>query len=175
MLVTTSMNILDSLSPNAANRAPTGMSEYIMYINSGPRPSQAQLDALIQNLGNESMYNWSVAALVTQLAGKTVISMMNVNPYLPIEWDADRVAFKFSALQDQAASQFDDAPTWGILGFWPRYVSGQHSNWQLRSMLYFTIGDQNSGEDMLIQGGVIPKGTMWKPNDIVLTLTGAVK
>lgn len=175
MLVTTSMNVLDSLSPNAVNRAPTGMSEYIMSINSGPRPSQAQLDALIQNLGTESMYNWNVPTLVTQLTGKTIISMMNTSATLPIEWDAERVAFKFSALQDQAASQFDDAPTWGLLGFWPRYVSGMPTNWQLRSMLYFTIGDQNSGEDMLIQGGVIPKGTMWKPNDIVLTLTGAVK
>lgn len=94
---------------------------------------------------------------------------------LPIEWDAERIAFKFGSISDQAASAQDDAPTWGLLGFWPRVASSTHSNWQLRSLLYFTVGDQNSGEDMLIQGGVIPKGTMWKPNDIVLTLAGAIK
>lgn len=175
MLVTTSMNILDSLSPSAAGKATQGVSEYIMYICSGNRPTPAQIDALIQNLGSESFYNWSLPPLVTSLGGKAVLSLVNTNAVLPIEWDSDRVAFKFSALADQAVSLYDDAPTWGLLGFWPRYVSGTQTNWQLRSLLYFTIGDQNSGEDMLIQGGVIPKGVMWKPNDIVLTLTGGIK
>ena len=174
MLVTTSMNYMDALSPNAVSKMPQGTTEYIMYICSGGRPTAAQIDTLIQNLGYESFCNWSLGSLLSG-GGKTILSLVNVNPVLPVEWDAERVAFKFSAIQDQAASQFDDAPTWGLLGFWPRYVSGMHVNWQLRSLLYFTIGDQNSGEDMLIQGGVIPKGTMWKPNDIVLTLTGAIK
>lgn len=175
MLVTTSMNLMDALSPNAVNKMQAGATEYVMYIASGNRPTPAQIDALIQNLGYESFYNWNLAALITSLGGKTILPLINTNPVLPVEWDAERIAFKFSAITDQAASQFDDAPTWGILGFWPRYVSGTHSNWQLRSLLYFTIGDQNSGEDMLIQGGVIPKGVMWKPNDIVLTLTGGIK
>lgn len=175
MLVTTSMNYMDALSPNAVSKMQQGVTEYIMYIASGNRPTPAQIDTLIQNLGYESFYNWNLASIYPSLGSKTVLALLNTNPVLPIEWDAERIAFKFSAIQDQAASALDDAPTWGLLGFWPRYVSGTHSNWQLRSLLYFTIGDQNSGEDMLIQGGVIPKGTMWKPNDIVLTLTGAIK
>lgn len=175
MLVTTSMNCLDALSPHALRTATSGVSEYIMYLASGNRPTPAQIDTLIQNLGYESFYNWSLASIYPSLGSKTVLALVNVNAVLPIEWDAERIAFKFSAIQDQAASQLDDAPTWGLLGFFPRYVSGTQSSWQLRSLLYFTIGDQNSGEDMLIQGGVIPKGTMWKPNDIVLTLTGAIK
>lgn len=175
MLVTTSMNLLDALSPNAIANTSSGGSQYIMYLFSGNRPSTAHIDALIRNLGYESYYSWELGPVLSALGGKTVLTLINTNAVLPIEWDAERIAFKFSALVDQAASQFDDAPTWGILGFWPRYVSATQSLWQIRAPLYFTIGDQNSGEDMLIQGGVIPKGTMWKPNDIVLTLTGGIK
>ena len=176
MLVTTSMNVLDSLSADAAFRTKQGSSsEYMMYLASGNRPSQAQIDSLIQNQRYESFYWWRLAPIYTALGCKTVLALVNTAPALPIEWDAERIAFKFSAIADQAASLLDDAPTWGLLGFWPRALSGTHTEWQLRSLLYFTVGDQNSGEDMLIQGGVIPKGTMWKPNDIVLTLTGAIK
>ena len=175
MLSTTSMNIIDGFGPNALAKLMTGSTEYIMYLFSGNRPSTAHIDALISNLGYESYYRWDLATTLAALGSKTVLSLVNTNPGVPIEWDAERIAFKFSAITDQAASAFDDAPTWGLLGFWPRYVTGAQSSWQLRSLLYFTIGDQNSGEDMLIQGGVIPKGTMWKPNDIVLTLTGAIK
>lgn len=176
MLATTSMNIIDSLSPNAIDRSVNGRSEYILYLCSGNRPTSAQLDSLIANLGYESYYGWDrLASLLTPLGGKTVLSMANQSQVLPIEVGPERIEFKFSAIPDQAASAQDDAPTWGLLGFWPCYTHSTHSFWQLRSMLYFTIGDQNSGEDMLIQGGVIPKGTMWKPNDIVLTLTGAIK
>ncbi len=148
----------------------------MMYLSSGNRPSPAHIDSMIQNMSYESFYNWTLAPIYTALGGKTVLSMFNMNQVLPIEWDAERIAFKFGSITDQAASALDDAPTWGLLGFWPRQVSASYHNlWQLRSLLYFTVGDQNSGEDMLIQGGVIPKGTMWKPNDIVLTLTGAIK
>lgn len=175
MLVTTSMNLLDSLSPNAIANAPSGSSQYIMYLFSGNRPSTEQIDTLIRNLGYESYYSWGFAPILSARGGKTVLALVNGNPALPIEWDAERIAFKFGAIADQAASQFDDAPTWGVLGFCPRFVAGQQIDWHMRSLLYFTIGDQNSGEDMLIQGGVIPKGTMWKPNDIVLTLTGGIK
>lgn len=175
MLSTTSMNIIDGFGPNALAKLMTGSTEYIMYLCSGNRPTPAQLDTLIQNLGYESMYNWSLASILTPLGGKTVMALLNSSPVLPMEWDAERIAFKFSAVSDQSASLENDAPTWGLIGFWPRYVSSAPSNWQLRSMLYFTIGDQNSNEDMLIQGGVIPKGVMWKPNDIVLTLTGGIK
>ena len=175
MLVTTSMNVMDALSPDAVSKRQAGVSEYIMYLFSGNRPSTAHIDALISNLGYESYYRWDFATTLAALGSKTVLALVNTNPVLPIEWDAERIAFKFSAIQDQAASQLGEAPTWGILGFWPRYVAGTQSSWQMRTLLYFTVGDQNSGEDMLIQGGVIPKGTMWKPNDIVLTLTGAIK
>ena len=175
MLVTTSMNVLDALSPYAVNRTKLGSSEYMMYLASGNRPSPAQIDTLIQNLTYESFYNWALTPIYTALGGKTVLALVNASQVLPIEWDAERIAFKFSAIADQAASSLNDAPTWGLLGFWPRTVSGTQAGWQFSSLLYFTVGDQNSGEDMLIQGGVIPKGTMWKPNDIVLTLTGAIK
>ena len=175
MLATTSMNIIDALSPNAIDNSVSGLSEYILYLCSGNRPTSAQLDSLIANLGYEAYYGWNLASLLTPLGGKTVLLMFNRNQVLPIEVGPERIEFKFSAIQDQAASAQDDAPTWGLLGFWPRSASPIHTDWQLRSLLYFTIGDQNSGEDMLIQGGVIPKGTMWKPNDIVLTLTGAIK
>lgn len=176
MLVTTSMNVLDSLSPDAVNKMPQGNSAYIMYLASGNRPSQAQIDSLIQNMGYESFYNWgALTPIYNALGCKTVLALVNQSQVLPIEWDAERIAFKFGSISDQAASSSADAPTWGLLGFWPRVASPTHTSWQLRSLLYFTVGDQNSGEDMLIQGGVIPKGTMWKPNDIVLTLTGAIK
>lgn len=175
MLVTTSMNVMDALSPDAVNKTKLGSSEYIMYLASGNRPSPEHIDSLIQNLSSESFYNWSLTPIFTALGCKTVLALVNTNPVLPIEWDAERIAFKFGSITDQGASAHDDAPTWGLLGFWPRNVSHIHTDWQLRSLLYFTIGDQNSGEDMLIQGGVIPKGTKWKPNDIVLTLTGAIK
>lgn len=175
MLATTSMNIIDALSPNAIDSSANGFGEYILYLCSGNRPSQAQINSLIQNQGYESFYWWNLASLLTPLGGKTVLSMFNQSQVLPIEVGPERIEFKFSAIPDQAASAQDDAPTWGLLGFWPRFTHSTPANWQLRSLLYFTIGDQNSGEDMLIQGGVIPKGTMWKPNDIVLTLTGAIK
>ena len=176
MLATTSMNIIDSLSPSAIDSSINGLGEYILYLCSGNRPTSAQFDSLIANLGYyEACYGWGLASLLTPLGGKTVLSMFNQSQVLPIEVGPERIEFKFSAIPDQAASAQDDAPTWGLLGFWSRESPSTPVNWQLRSLLYFTIGDQNSGEDMLIQGGVIPKGTMWKPNDIVLTLTGAIK
>lgn len=176
MISTISMNVIDALSPNVVTKLVAGATEYSMYLCSGNRPTPAQLDALISNLGYESYYNWNLAGLLSSLGSKTVLYIGNINQVLPFEWDAERIAFKFSAIPDQAASQLDEAPKWGLLGVMPRYVTGSALNqWQLRTLLYFTIGDQNSGEDMLIQGGVIPKGTMWKPNDIVLTLTGAIK
>lgn len=175
MLVTTSMNIIDGLSPNAVTKVVQGTTEYSMYLCSGNRPTPAQIDALISNLAYESYYTWNLASFLSTLGSKTVLHIGNVNQILPVEWDAERIAFKFSAIQDQAASLLDDAPTWGLLGVFPRIITSIYANCQFRAILYFTIGDQNSGEDMLIQGGVIPKGTMWKPNDIVLTLTGAIK
>ena len=176
MLSTISMNVIDALSPNVVTKLVAGTTEYSMYLFSGNRPTPAQLDTLIANIGYESYYVWNLASLVSSLGSKQVLYIGNVSAVLPVEWDAERIAFKFSAIPDQAASLLDDAPTWGLLGVMPRYVTASAVNqWQLRAMLYFTIGDQNSGEDMLIQGGVIPKGTMWKPNDIVLTLTGAIK
>ena len=175
MLSTTSMNVIDAFSPHVVAKLVAGATEYSMYLCSGNRPTPAQLDSLIANLGYESYYGWNLAGLLSSLGSKAVLSLVNTNPVLPIEWDAERIAFKFSAVVDQAASALDEAPTWGLLGIMPRDVSATHTAWRLRSLLYFTIGDQNSGEDMLIQGGVIPKGTMWKPNDIVLTLTGAIK
>lgn len=175
MLSTISMNVIDALSPNVVTKLAAGATEYGMYLCSGNRPTPAQLDALIANPVYESYYTWNLAGLLSSLGSKTVLYIGNLNQALPFEWDAERIAFKFSAIQDQAASQLDEAPTWGLLGIMPRVTSSAPTSWQLRSLLYFTIGDQNSGEDMLIQGGVIPKGTMWKPNDIVLTLTGAIK
>ena len=175
MISTISMNVIDALSPNVVTKLVEGATEYSMYLYSGNRPTPEQLDALIANAGYESYYTWNLAGLLSSLGSKTVLYIGNLNQVLPFEWDAERIAFKFSAISDQAASQLDEAPTWGLLGVMPRYVPTAVNQLQLRTLLYFTIGDQNSGEDMLIQGGVIPKGTMWKPNDIVLTLTGAIK
>lgn len=181
MMVTSSFLLMEMLSDTAfgaigANNEP---STYALALFSGNRPTKAQLQALAVDLGSgysyEAYYDTTkVAALLTALTGKTVISMVNQTAALPVEWGAGRITLPFSSISDSTVSLQDDLPTWGMVQLYARSTSANFTSWQGRVMLYFTVGDQNSAADLKIQGGVIPKTSTWKPNDIVLNVSGAI-
>lgn len=181
MMVTSSFLLMELLSDTAASAIGVSNepSTFALALFSGNRPTKAQLQALAVDLGNNYSYEayydtTKIAALLTTLTGKTVISMVNQNAALPVEWTAGRITLPFAGIPDSTTSLQDDAPTWGVVMLYARSTSANFTSWQGRVMLYFTVGDQNSAADLKIQGGVIPKTSTWKPNDIVLNVSGAI-
>lgn len=182
MMVTSSMLMFEALSDHIAGQM-NGVNEpspFALRIFSGTRPTKAQLQALVTNAGsgysNDCYYDTTkVAALMTTLTAKEILSMVNQSAVLNVDMAPNRILVPFSAITDSAVSLQDDAPTWGMVMLWARSTSAAFASWQGRTILYFTVGDQNSNADMKIQGGVIPKGSTWKPNDIVLNVSGAIQ
>lgn len=183
MLVTSSFLMMEHLTTGMSGNM-NGTSEasaYAFGLFSGNRPTKAQLRNFCVNDGgtykNVCYYrtNITLANLLTALAGKTVIDQVNQNAVLKTSLTPDRLVIPFSELPDKTVSLQDDAPTWGILMLHTASGSASINSWVSRAMIYFTVGDENSDADMKIQGGTIPKGQSWKPNDMALTITGNVQ
>ena len=182
MLVTSSFLMMEHLTNGMStnmNGATEG-STYALGLFSGARPTKAQLQNLCVNDGgtykNVCYYRTlnTLNTLLTALAGKIVIDMVNQNISIRLNLTPDRLLIPFSELADKVNSLQDDAPTWGLLMLHSAAASASITNWVSRAMIYFTVGDQNSNADMKIQGGFIPKGQSWKPNDMALNISGNV-
>ena len=182
MLVTSSFLMMEHLTTGMATNmnGSTEGSIYALGLFSGARPSKAQLQNLCVNDGsgykNVCYYRTlnTLNTLLTALAGKIVIDMVNQNISIRLNLTPDRLLIPFSELTDKVNSLQDDAPTWGLLMLHSAAASASISNWVSRAMIYFTVGDHNSNADMKIQGGFIPKGQSWKPNDMALNISGNV-
>lgn len=179
--MTSSMTLIESVAVDVGYQANTSkqslMTRYGIKLLSGNRPTKAQLQACVYQYSlNDRVYDSApLATLVTTLGGKVVISMLNTSVVLPVTWKHDKIAMSFTELADQSASLQDDAPTWGLIYLFPKGYPSNLDQWVSRVLLYFTVGDQNSNADMKIQGGFIPKGTMWRINDVEIAITGGVK
>ena len=77
---------------------------------------------------------------------------------------------KMSESSSSMVSAADTPPTWGYVLL---NVTTPDYSYSPR-MIYFTVGDENSNADMKIQGGFIPKGREWKPNDLIMSITGSI-
>lgn len=182
MLVTSSFLLMEHLTTGMATNmnGSTEGSTYALGLFSGARPSKAQLQNLCVNDGsthkNVCYYRTltRLNALLTALSGKIVIDMVNQTNALRMNLTPDRLLIPFSELPDKVNSLQDDAPTWGLLMLHSAASSASITNWVSRAMIYFTVGDHNSNADMKIQGGFIPKGQSWKPNDMALNISGNV-
>lgn len=182
MLMTSSMTLIESLTDQVGYQSNTGLStlgtRYGVKLMSGPRPTKAQIQACVYqyNLNTRVYYGTPLTSLIASLGCKTVISIYNsAANALAVTWKHDKIALAFSELTDQSASLQDDAPTWGLIFLFQRSTPANIDNWEGHMMLYFTVGDQNSNADMKIQGGFIPKGTMWRINDVEIAITGGVR
>lgn len=182
MLMTSSIGLIESLSPDVGssygNLSPNLASAYGVRLLSGNRPTKAQLQACIYTYNlNRRVYDGApIKTLFTTLGSKVVIDLLNTfGTALPVVWKQDKILLSFSEVTDQSASLQDDAPTWGLIYLFPYTAPASLDTWLTRTLLYFTVGDQNSNADMKIQGGFIPKGTMWRINDVEIAITGGVR
>lgn len=180
MLMTSSMVLLESMASGIGGTLNVDRdfaAPYVFRMFSGQRPTMDQIRALSVTSAGAANYVMSgVPALLTSLGAKAIISMVSSSTNLPVSWAADAIKMRFNDLTATTLSLQDDAPTWGLIYLFPTAThSTTPENWSVRTLLYFTVGDQNSQADVKIKGGIIPKGTVWKPNNFEITITGAVK
>lgn len=163
MLVSRSM-LLSELIVNRAQN-PT----WAMILASGSRPTSAQLRSIIYSgygfYASDSLFN----GLLTAVGGKQILRFVSLAT-VATELTDTKLTFRLSEVVAKGISAQNDAPTWGILYFNMR--SSGVTDFQGWHAVYFTVGDENSNADMKIQGGIIPKDSEWKPNDITINFAG---
>lgn len=166
MLVSSAMNIYElTASARVANTT------WGLVLASGNRPTSAQLRGLIY--GGYGFYasDAPLGSIITAVGGKAILRMMST-VVAATELTPTKMTFKLGDVAAKGVSLQNDAPTWGILYFDMR--STGYTDFQGWRAVYFTIGDENSSADMKIQGGIIPKGSEWKPNDITINFAGVI-
>lgn len=180
MLMTSSMLVHETVATNVANRYTSTTSgvmntPYVLRLFSGQPPTKSQIRDLVAATTSEARYAMSrVPALLTKLGGKVVASMGNTANGLLVHWGPAQIKLALSALAEQATSLQDDPPTWGLVYMFPYTVNANPDSWEATMLAYFTVGpDLNS--DLVIPGGVIPAGSVWKPaDDLILDVTGGI-
>lgn len=166
MIVSSAMNIYElAASVRKLN------TDWGIVLASGSRPTSAQLRGLIYDGYGFYASDGVLTNLITAVGGKTVLRMVS-SALAATELTASKLTIKLGDVAAKAASLQNDAPTWGILYFDLR--SAGSSDFQGWRAVYFTVGDENSNADMKIQGGIIPKGSEWKPNDITINFAGVI-
>lgn len=180
MFMSSSMVLLESLAANIGSTL-TGdrdfVTPYVFRMFSGARPTMDQIRALSVTSGGAATYVMSgLPALLTALGAKSIITQINSGSSLPVSWSPDAIKMKFNDMVTTTTSLQDDPPTWGLIYLFPGAAHATiPENWTTRTLLYFTVGDQSSLADVKIKGGIIPKGSAWKPNNFEIAITGAVK
>ena len=166
MLISSAMNIYELTG--SARKAST---DWAIVLASGNRPTSAQLRNLIYGVYGFYSSGTSLSSLITAGAGKTILRMVTTAVAVT-ELTPSKFAIKLGDVAAKAVSLQNDAPTWGILYFDMRLIEA--TDFQGWRAIYFTVGDENSNADMKIQGGYIPKGSEWKPNDITINFAGVI-
>lgn len=165
MLSTNSMLVYEMLMDRSRTNSFWGI---VMF--SGARPTSDKLRELVYS--NYQRYRSDVGLLtgfLSQLNGKIVLRQYAGGG--AVEITDEKVWLKLSQTQVKCVSLLDDAPTWGIVHF---DCVANSDDFAGRRAVYFTVGDENSNADMKIQGGFIPKGSEWKPNDITINFAGGI-
>jgi hypothetical protein len=154
-----------------AGSARKANTDWGLVLASGNRPTSAQLRSLIY--GGYGFYSSDavLTSLISTGGGKTILRMVS-SALAATELTSAKLAIKLGDVAAKGVSLQNDAPTWGILFFDLR--SAGSTDFQGWRAIYFTVGDENSNADMKIQGGIIPKGSEWKPNDITINFAGVI-
>lgn len=165
MLTTNSMLIYEMLMDRSRTNSFWGI---VMF--SGTRPTSEKLRDMTY-LGF-ARYRSDVSFLsgfLSPLNGKIVLRQYAGGGAIDIT--DEKIVMKLSQTQFKCVSLLDDAPTWGVVHFDCIAATDDFTG---RRAVYFTVGDENSNADMKIQGGFIPKGSEWKPNDITINFAGVI-
>lgn len=165
MLTSNSMLIYEMIADRSKTSSWWGMALF-----SGARPTSEKLRDMTYT--TYQRYRSDVAFLngfIADLGGKIVLRMYGGGGN--IEVTDEKVIARLSLSTAKGTSLLSDVPTWGVMHF-DCVTNGD--DFQGRRMIYFTVGDENSNADMKIQGGFIPKGSEWKPNDITINFAGVI-
>jgi len=165
VLTTNSMLVYEMLMDRSRTNSFWGI-----VLFSGTRPTSEKLREMVY--GAYQRYRSDVSFLngvLSSLGGKIVLRQYAGAGAVDIT--DEKVWLKLSQTQVKCVSLLDDAPTWGIVHF---DCATNSDDFTGRRAVYFTVGDENSNADMKIQGGFIPKGSEWKPNDITINFAGGI-
>lgn len=180
MLVTSSMLVQDTVATNvnskySSSKAHQMQTPYFLRLFSGQRPTREQIRSLTLASTSEAYYAMTrLPALLTSLGGRAVISVGNISAVLLVDWTPSKIAIQLSKIAEVATSLQDDQITWGLVYMLPRTANASPDSWEATVLNYFTVGsDLNS--DVMIPDGFIPKGTVWKPIDLEITVQGGIQ
>lgn len=184
MMMSSTMHILemlrtsgnDSVTYHGRNNAGYFNTDYALRLFTGQRPTKAQIQGLVTVTSGVSKYVMNkLPALLTTLGGIPTASISpGAGSTLPVAMKPGKIALEFSTLNPSVSSISDEAPTWGLVYLFPGTANSNPDSWVAYALLYFTVGDEGSGADLIIPGGVIPRFNVWKPNDFEINLSNVV-
>lgn len=167
MLVSSSMILHDLASARSKD------TWWGVVLVSGARPTSDQLRNNLVAAGTLPRYRSDLASLNTfagTLGGRVTLRMYSGITAVT-ELSETQYKVRTGEVAAKGVSLFSDPPTWGMLHV---DLVANIDAFQGRRAIYFTVGDQNSDADVKIQGGYIPKGSEWKPNDFTINFAGVV-
>lgn len=165
MLVSSSMILHDLASARAKD------TWWGLVLVSGTRPTSDQLRNLVY--GAFQRYRSDLAflnAFAGSLGGKVTLRMYSGITAVT-ELSETQYKVRTGEVAAKGVSLFSDPPTWGMLHV---DLVANSDAFEGHRAIYFTVGDENSDADVKIQGGYIPKGSEWKPNDFTINFAGVV-
>ena len=167
MLVSSSMILHDLASARAKD------TWWGVVLVSGERPTS---DMLRNNLVYSTFQRYRselafMNSFAGTLGGKVTLRMYSGGVGAATELSETQYKVLTGAVAAKGVSLFSDPPTWGMLHV---DLVANNDDFAGRRAIYFTVGDQNSDADVKIQGGYIPKGSEWKPNDFTINFAGVV-
>lgn len=178
MITTSGFPAINSIFAQAGvaasgGRGPNYLTSFGLYMFSGNIPTNDQLRKFFSTGQVASLSPAAVSSYINEIQGAVVMRMLSTANQLPIETSGDGIKIKFSLSAAVGTSLLDTPPTHGILiydcsALHDTAMSGYRG-------IEFSVGDENSDADMRIMGGFIPKGAVWKPNDININFAGFAK
>lgn len=156
-----------------ANRSGNYLTNFGLYLFSGNIPTNDQLRKLFTSTQSANLSSGPINTYLSDINGAVVMRMYSSTVQLPIETTGEGIKIKFALSAALGTSLLDTPPTHGILVY---DCTTLHDTAMVGyRAIEFSIGDENSDADMRIMGGFIPKGAVWKPNDININFAGFAK
>lgn len=149
--------------------------KFSLSLFSGPRPTERQLQVLtLTGATQDARYlnRLFPAASLSPISASTIqiIFLLASDKAVTTLVTPQQIELRMSESSSSMIAADSAPPTWGYVLL--NVVSPDYS--YSPRMIYFTVGDESSDADMRIQGGFIPKGREWKPNDLIMTITGGI-
>lgn len=149
--------------------------KFSLSLFSGPRPTERQLQQMtLTGATQDARYlNRAFPAASLNLVSPTtkqIIFLLTSDKAVTTLVTPQQFELRMSESSSSMISADSAPPTWGYV--LPNILSPDYA--YSPRMIYFTVGDESSDADMRIQGGFIPKGREWKPNDLIMAITGGI-